>query len=142
VVFENEKTPGSAVHLEWHGELTEALAGITRLSNTNVRISVHCQVTSLPSTEKAAEPPFEGLEEGTSVVYNEPGQSFTCSTGASGGTLTPKMVNQELPLPSKLTFSGGAGGELSCSNAGKVITTGSLKMLGFTEQEEITTKNS
>ena len=41
-----------------------------------------------------------------------------------------------LPLAGGLTFSGGAGGELACSNAGKGITTGSLKTLGAERTRE------
>ena len=141
VIFENENSAQSnPVRLEWPGELVGAAPNI-RLKSTNVKVYVHCQFAALPSTEKPGVGPFTGLEERSSVEFNAPG-AVSCSAGAGGGTSTPKTVNSSRPLASKLTFTGGAGGELACSNGGKGITTGSLKTLGYSEMEEISTANA
>jgi len=140
VVFENELEPGSnPVGLKWKGELAGTSPSI-RLVSKGVRTFVRCHVASEESTEKPATGPFAGLNERNSTEIIAPG-GVTCSAGAGGGTSSPKTVNAELPLASKLTFTGGAGGELTCSNAGKGITTGTLRTLGFNEQEEITAHN-
>jgi hypothetical protein len=140
VIFENENGPQSnPTKLEWPG-LLEGTSPSIRLKSTNVKVYVHCQFAGLPSTEKAGTGPFAGLEERNSSEYNAPG-AVSCTAGAGGGTSSPKTVNHALPLAGLLTFTGGAGGELICSNSGKGITTGSLKTLGFSGQQEISTAN-
>jgi hypothetical protein len=129
----------SAEHLPAVGLLTEAEAGITRLENTGLGLFIHCQMSSFAPTEKPiTEGVFAGLEERVSMEANAPGAA-TCTTNAPGG-LTPRQVNGSTPgQPSKSTFSSGAGGEMECGSAGKLATTGSLKLMGFRETELITT---
>jgi hypothetical protein len=142
VIFENENGPQSnPVKLTWPSVL-EGSSPKIRTNSTNVKVYVHCQFVGEPSEEKAGTGPLEGLELRVSVEANAPG-SVSCEAGpTSKGTSTPLTVNAELPLPGKVTFSGGAGGELACNNGGKGVTTGSLKILGFEAGEEIRTENS
>jgi hypothetical protein len=140
VIFENENAPETnPVQLHWPGKL-ETQGTNVRLKSENVQVFVHCNVLSAPpKEEEETEGPLTGLYKHVGVEWNLPG-SVTCWAGPiHGGTSKPKTVNQELPIPGKLTFTGGNGGELECSNAGKGITTGSLKTLGFNNQEEIST---
>ena len=139
VIFENEKTPGQAVKLNWPGELTEAVAGTIRLTSSNVRVYTHCQFVALPPTEKAGTGPFEGLEEKSETEYNAPGSAI-CTT-ASPGSSSPKLTaGSSTAKPSKTEFSGGAGGELECGTGGKGVTTGKLKTMGFEESELLVAK--
>jgi hypothetical protein len=142
VVFENENGPQSnPVKLTWPSVL-EGKSPKIRTKSTNVKVYVHCQFVGEPSEEHAGTGPLEGLEVRVSVEANAPG-SVSCEAGpTSKGTSTPLTVNAELPLPGKVTFSGGAGGELACNNGGKGVTTGSLKVIGFEAGEEISTVNS
>ena len=140
LIFENENGPQSnPVRLEWPGELIGGpLPTFIRLKITNVRLYPHCQFAGLPSTEAPAGPPFTGLEERDSKEYNAPA-FVVCRTGG-GGTLTPRTFNQAFPLFSKIIFTGGAGGELECGSAGKMVITGSLKTMAYEDYEEIWTK--
>ena len=141
VIFENEATPGQADRLEWPGELTEAVAGTIRLNSTNVRVYTHCQFLALSPTEKAGEGSFAGLEEKTSSEYNAPGADV-CTTAAPGSS-SPKVTSgSSTAKPSKLEFSGGAGGELECGAAGKGTTKGKLKIQGYNESEVLTAKKT
>ena len=128
----------SAEHLPWSGVLAEAEKATTRLEVTNVELFIHCRSAALPSTEKLiTEGPHAGLVERASIEYNASG-SETCTSNPPG-SLTPKEVPGSSPLlPSKTMFSAGSGGELECGAAGKLITTGSLKTMGFRALELIT----
>ena len=138
VIFENEKTPGQSLKLEWPGELTEVKAGTIRLKSTNVRVYTHCQFVALPSTERPGTGPFTGLEEKETKEYNAPGSTI-CTTTAPGAS-EPKLKNgTNAEKPSKTEFDG--VGFLECGTGGKGITGGTLKTIGFNESETIDTKN-
>ena len=138
VIFENEKTPGQSLKLEWPGELTEVKAGTIRLKSTNVRVYTHCQFVALPSTERPGTGPFTGLEEKETKEYNAPGSTI-CTTTAPG-TSEPKLKNgTNAEKPSKTEFDG--VGFLECGTGGKGITGGTLKTIGFNESETLDTKN-
>jgi hypothetical protein len=141
VVFEDESAPQSnPVRLEWPGEIEGTLPAI-RLASTNVKVYVRCQFVGLPSEEEPGMGPFEGLEKRTSVEYNAPG-AVSCTTKAGEGSSKPRLGNGTgASNPSTIKFSGGAGGELICSGAGKGIITGSLKIEGYNLEETITTQN-
>ncbi len=132
--FENESGPGVDVALNWPGELTEAAGGVVRLKSTNVRVYFHCQFAAPSPTEKPGKGSIEGLEERQADEYNAPTPA-TCTTSAPG-FLSPRLLpGTGAEKPSKLEFSGGAGGELECGSGTKVIFSGRLRMMGYAESE-------
>lgn len=144
VVFENLNEPeANPVKLDWPGTLVEGSP--IRLASTNVLVYVHCNFESLPSEEvEIKEGPAAGLFERISVEVNAKGVSCSANSteeGSAEGTSKPETLNEEKPATGKTTFSGGAGGELSCSNGGKGVTTGTLKTQGFEKAQEISTEN-
>jgi Protein of unknown function (DUF3089)/IPT/TIG domain len=124
----------SADHLQWPGTLTAPEKGTTRLEDAGVQLFVRCLFASAPATEKQIlEGPFAGSER-TLIEYDAPG-AMTCTSNALR-SLTPKELNgSSIGKPSKIVFSGGAGGELECGAAGKLTLTGSLKLQGYAEAE-------
>ena len=137
VIFENENDPQSApVRLDWPGVIEGTAPLKVRLKSTNIKVYVHCEFVSLPYEEKPGEGALKGLELRVDVQANAPG-AVSCSAGTGGGTSTPKVTNGPKYNYGNLTFTGGVGGELVCSNSGKGITTGTLHTMGFNGFEDI-----
>jgi phosphodiesterase/alkaline phosphatase D-like protein len=126
--------------LPWSGALSEEVKGTFRLPSAGVQLYVHCRMASSPPTEKPGTGSLSAYEERRSSEYNLVGAA-TCTSNA-GGSTKPKVANgSSLEKQTKLQFSGGAGGELECGAAGKLTTTGTVKMQGFTESELMSVKN-
>ena len=129
-----------AEQLPWPASLSEEVKGTFRLASAGVQLFVHCQRSSSAPTEKAGSGSFAGFEERKSSEYNSPGAA-TCTTNG-GGSMKPKVVTgSSTGKPTKIQFTAGAGGELECGAAGKLTTTGNLKIQGFEESELVSVKN-
>ncbi len=128
----------TAEGLPWSGMLSEEAERIVGLSTSGVRLFVHCQFASLTPTERPGEGAQAGLEERTTIEYNAPG-ALTCTRISGGSWRARETAGTSAEKPSKTQFSE-AGGELECGSGGTMVTTGSLKMLGYAESEVLTAK--
>jgi len=150
VLMENEGTPGLVTSLKWNNELIEE-EGVIKLSSHNVRVFVRCQVVALAPEETLFEAGPAFIRSTTEI---EAGGTVCTTNAAESGVQHPKLKNgTSAAKPPKVEFIAGAEtGELACKVknpakpteeiASKGATSGSLKTLGYKEQETINTHST